>query len=208
MVQRECKGPLQTLERLILASKSPRRRDLLSGLGLKFDVIPSEEKEPPFQEGQLPQEYALHVAKLKARNIAKNYKDSWVLGADTIVVVDGDVLGKPKDREQALSMLTRLTGRMHTVYTGCWIVGPYTSGGYEEGFVVGSNVWLSNLSRDILESYVLTGEPMDKAGSYAVQGLGSFMVERIEGSYTNVVGLPLTELVGTLLKLEIVGPRK
>lgn len=208
MVQRECKGPLRTLERLILASKSPRRRDLLSGLGLKFQIVPSEEKEPPFLKGELPQEYALHVAKLKARNIAKDYRDSWIIGADTIVVVDGDVLGKPKDREQALSMLTRLTGRMHTVYTGCWIVGPYTSGGFEEGFVVGSNVWLSNLSTEILEAYVLTGEPMDKAGSYAVQGLGAFMVERIEGSFTNVVGLPLTELVETLLKLKIIGPRK
>jgi len=208
MVQRECKGPLQTLERLILASKSPRRRDLLNGLGLKFDIVPSVEKEPPFQKGQVPKDYAVNIAKLKARNTAKKYNDSWVIGADTIVVVDGDVLGKPKDQEQALSMLMRLTGRMHTVYTGCWIVGPYTSGGYEEGFVVESNVWLSNLSRDILESYVRTGEPMDKAGSYAVQGLGAFMVERIEGSFTNVVGLPLTELVATLLKLEIIGPRK
>lgn len=191
----------------MLASRSPRRKELLHGLGLEFAVVPSLSSEPEREAGEDPPAYALRVAGLKAYDVWGRASDAWVLAADTIVVVEDEVIGKPRGPEDAVETLKRITGRMHTVYTGCWLIGPKGwANAQGHGFCVESKVWLSPVSESIIRSYVLTGEPLDKAGSYAIQGKGAFMVERIEGSYTNVVGLPLNEVVGILLEKGVIGP--
>ncbi len=204
-------GPFRQDQPLILASKSPRRRNLLKSLGLEFDVLPSSIEEPGRSNGETPQDYALRLARLKAKDVRDHRsRDGWVLAADTIVVLDDEIIGKPKGPEDARKMLRALTGRMHIVHTGCCLLGSGLSGKasiIEEEFVVTSRVWLARPPDELIEAYVATGEPLDKAGSYAIQGMGAFMVDRIEGSYTNVVGLPLREVVDLLLKYSIVMPR-
>ncbi len=210
MDHKECPGPFQQAQPIILASKSPRRRDLLESLGLDIVVAPSSLKEPGRMGGEAPKEYALRLARLKATNVKEREGEvGWILAADTIVVLDDEIIGKPKGPKDAIEMLKSLAGRMHVVHTGCCLFGPGPPQGpfIEEEFVVTSKVWLSRPSDRLIEAYVATGEPLDKAGSYAIQGLGAFMVDRIEGSYTNVVGLPLREVVDLFLKHRIVTPR-
>lgn len=196
------------MSKLVLASKSPRRQELLRGLGLEFSVVPSGLIEPGREEGEPPPTYALRLARLKSEDVWKRgSNDAWVLGADTIVVLEDEIIGKPRGHEDAVAMLKKITGRMHTVFTGCWIIGPKGSQRDQGlGFTVESNVWLAPVPEPLIRSYVLTGEPLDKAGSYAIQGKGAFMVERIHGSYTNVVGLPLVEVVAVLLENGVIGP--
>jgi septum formation protein len=176
---------------LILASSSPRRRDLLSTLGLTFQVVIPEIREIPSPH-EAARDFALRVAEKKARVVGDKYPHAWVIGADTVVVLEGEILGKPRDRDDAKRMLQQLANREHVVITG------YV-GGVEE-----TRVKIDSLGEREIDWYVNTGEPLDKAGGYAIQGKGAFMVEWIEGSYTNVVGLPLCQIMRLLKDAGIV----
>ncbi len=180
--------------RLLLASASPRRADLLRAAGYEFDVVPADVDESVLpREG--PEAYVRRVSEAKAAAVASKAQGRIVLAADTVVVVDGEILGKPVDAADAARMLRLLSGRGHEVLTGVTIVG--------EGQILTntatSAVELAHLSPAEIDWYVATGEPMDKAGAYAIQGLASRFVVRIEGSYSNVVGLPVA-LVSAMLK--------
>jgi septum formation protein len=175
--------------RLVLASASPRRRELLAGLGLAFDVrVPAiDETALP---GEAPNVYVRRLAGEKARAVGR--PGDLVIAADTIVLVDGKLLGKPVDDSDARRMLRLIAGREHTVLSGV-AVGEPTKRRWES-IVEASRVRMAPLSADSIAWYVATGEPLDKAGAYAIQGLGAVFVEAVFGSYTNVVGLPLPAL--------------
>lgn len=204
-------GAYRTLSALVLGSSSPRRRELLGSLGLEFEVCPSNAPEPPPLPGEDPEAYARRMARTKTTDVAALYPDATVLGADTIVVLPGEpgsdalVLGKPVDEADALAMLARLSGRSHLVITGCCLALP----GKVEPlcFAVSTEVVMRASTREELAAYAATGEPSDKAGAYAIQGLGAFLVERVSGSYTNVVGLPVTECAAALLEHGIIDVR-
>lgn len=202
MYQQKCKGPFRLTTSMTLASASPRRLELLSSLGIDFRVVHSNVDEPPAVPGEKPEDYALNNARLKAFDVYSRYCNDVVLGADTVVVVDDTILGKPSGVEEAIDMLSLLCGRMHRVLTACHILMPEQTEKPAD-IISESRVWLSDLHKTVVEGYVETGESLDKAGSYAVQGVGAFMVERIEGSYTNVVGLPLSDIVAFLLSKNI-----
>jgi septum formation protein len=180
---------------LILASKSPRRYELLKQVGLDFEVIPSRVIED-FVQKESPQEHVIRLAKAKAIDVANVYPDRWVIAADTIVYFNGSILGKPKNREEAIGMLRCLSGQEHWVLTGFSVCHLRKKKGDREA--VQTTVRVKTLTPPEMEWYVQTGEPFDKAGGYAIQGIGSFMIESIQGSYTNVVGLPLCELMQML----------
>jgi septum formation protein len=184
--------------RLILASKSPRRHELLKQVGLDFEVFPSRVSED-FVQKVSPQEHVIRLAEAKARDVANEYPDSWVIAADTIVTIDGSILGKPRNREEAIEMLGCLSGREHWVLTGISVCHLEEGKGDQEA--VQTAVKVKTLTPPEMKWYVRTGEPYDKAGGYAIQGTGSFMIESIRGSYTNVVGLPLCELIQMLSRL-------
>ncbi len=182
-------------EALILASASPRRIELLERVGLAFRVMPSGLEEAA-QPGETPEESVLRLAAAKAEALARLHPDAWVLGADTIVVIDGRVLGKPADREEAKGMLRTLSGREHTVYTGFALLA---GGGHRTiRRAVASSVLFKPISEEEMNWYVRSDEPYDKAGGYAVQGMGAFFIQEIRGSYTNVMGLPLCEVMEAL----------
>jgi len=184
--------------RLILASKSPRRYELLKQVGLDFDVIPSSIEEDFIPE-ESPRDHVIRLADAKALEVGSRHPDSWVIAADTIVCLDSSILGKPKNREEALEMLRRLSGQRHQVLTGFSVRQLGKGVGDQEA--VETAVKVKVLTPTEMEWYVQTGEPFDKAGGYAIQGIGSFMIESIRGSYTNVVGLPLCELMEMLVRL-------
>jgi len=175
---------------LILASASPRRRDLLDQLGVQYRCEPADIDESVVS-GENPTDYVERMAKTKAQVVARSYScaNTLVLAADTSVVIDDDILGKPRDHFDGLAMLARLSGRTHTVMTAIciWSV--------DEVHVerVNTQVTFAALDRATCEAYLATDEPWDKAGGYGIQGLGGALVSRIEGSYSNVVGLPLCE---------------
>ena len=185
--------------RLILASESPRRQELLRRIGLDFDIIPSRIEEE-FIAGESSVDHVLRLAQAKALEIGNRYPDRWVIAADTIVHIDDTVLGKPKDREEVLEMLRRLSGREHWVVTGFSVLHLGKNKGDKQA--VRTAVKMMELKPALMDWYVGTGEPFDKAGGYAIQGIGGFMIESIRGSYTNVVGLPLCELIRMLCRLE------
>jgi septum formation protein len=185
--------------RLVLASSSPRRYELLKQMGLDFDVIPSRIEEGGLLPGESPREHVLRLSEAKARDVTMQYPDAWVIGADTIVFVDGTVLGKPKSREEAMEMLRQLSGKEHTVLTGFSV--SHIGRGKKDREAVQTSVKVKPLTEDEMKWYIGTDEPFDKAGAYAIQGIGSFMVESIRGSYTNVVGLPVCEFIQMLNRL-------
>ena len=187
--------------RLILASKSPRRYELLKQVGIDFDVIPSGIEED-YIKGESPRKHVLRLAEAKALDVGNQYPGRWVIAADTIVYVDHSVLGKPKDREEAKKMLRRLSGREHRVLTGFSVHNLEEGKGDRE--TVQTAVKVKRLTQPEMDWYMKTGEPFDKAGGYAIQGIGSFMIESIKGSYTNVVGLPICELIQMLSRLEAI----
>ncbi|MDI3480496.1 MAG: nucleoside triphosphate pyrophosphatase [Tepidanaerobacteraceae bacterium] len=187
-------------KKLILASASPRRRFLLSQLGIDFTVEPSTEEENIDTSTQ-PHILAADLAESKAMNVAMRHKDSLVLGADTIVAIDGRILGKPKDSKQAAEMLSLLSGRWHYVYTGLALID--TESGKQIKDYEESRVRFKNLTSREIKNYINTGEPFDKAGAYGIQGKGSLFIEKIEGCYYNIVGLPLFKLNTMLLKFGI-----
>ncbi|MEF2231964.1 MAG: Maf family protein [Pseudodesulfovibrio sp.] len=197
-------GPFTAASPLVLASGSPRRRELLSDLGLEFHVEPSPLPEPAPLPGEAASDYARRMAELKTRDVAARFPDSTVLGADTIVVLDGAIMGKPKDANDALAMLSRLSGRTHQVVTGFTVILP---DGATVSQSVSTDVDMRVSGEAELKSYVATGEPMDKAGAYAIQGVGTFLVTAIRGSYTNVVGLPVARVLEILLDRNVVIPR-
>ena len=188
--------------RVILASKSPRRRDLLQQAGLTFSVKISdfEESSVPISRPDL---YVRTLAESKAFDISEKHPESWVIGADTIVVIDGLILGKPVSETDARSMLEQLSGKTHQVFTGYCICCKARARIFSE--TVTTDVLFKTLSHAEIEWYIQTGEPFDKAGAYAIQGLGTFLVKRIKGSYTNVVGLPVCEVMDFLIKEGIIG---
>lgn len=186
---------------LILASESPRRRYLLKQAGVEFAVIPSSFDESTLFDAN-PEVFVRILAEAKARVVSEQYSRSWVIGADTIVVVDDTILGKPASKAEARCMLTTLSGRVHRVLTGFSLCRLAENRSYAE--VVSTDVRFKVLTPDEIEWYVHTSEPFDKAGAYAAQGLGAFMIKHIYGSYSNVVGLPVCEVVECLVREGIV----
>jgi septum formation protein len=184
--------------RLILASKSPRRYELLKQVGLDFEVVPSRVIED-FVGTETPQDHVIRLAETKVQDVAYRYPDRWVIAADTIVYIDGSILGKPKNQEEAKGMLDRLNGQEHWVMTGFSVC--HLEKGKSDKEAVQTSVKVKALTSAEMDWYVRTGEPFDKAGGYAIQGIGSFMIESIRGSYSNVVGLPLCELLQMLNRL-------
>ena len=197
--------PLKTVTRLILASASPRRKALLEDLGLGFEIMEARVDEIPVP-GELPRDFVLRAACDKAAEISRVNTASWVLGADTIVVHADRILGKPRDRREALDVLLTLSGRKHMVHTGFCLKSEREQMSISR--VVTTEVYFSEFSEDIAAAYVATGEPLDKAGAYGIQGMGGFLVERINGSYSNVVGLPLMEVIEELIRYKVVEPRQ
>ncbi len=177
------------MESIILASASPRRREILTLLDIPFTVEAAAEETAPF--GLPPAEYALALAESKAKAVFAKHPDSVVLGADTVVVRDDRVLGKPRDREDAIDMLLSLSDRTHTVITGVYVCTPNGM----QGFADTARVHFYPITRTQAEAYVDTNEPMDKAGGYAIQGRGARFVKGIEGDFYTVMGLPAGRLL-------------
>ena len=182
---------------LILASSSPRRKSLLEQISIPFRSITSDVTEDCRIDD--PEPASIFLAKKKAVKGSAVSGESWVLGADTMVAVDGRILGKPKNEEDARQMLSLLSGKEHRVITGFCIINPESEVVHSEA--ISTLVRIKKLNRDEIENYIDTGEPFGKAGSYAIQGIGSFMVETISGSYTNVVGLPVCALIKALISV-------
>lgn len=181
---------------LILASASPRRKELLSLIDEDLRVITSDVDETPPPDSS-PRGTVEELALRKARKVAESYRQDVVIGADTIVVVGGDILGKPENEEQAAKMLKRLSGRQHSVYTGVAIMSPKGSQVFSEK----TYVHFIPLTDEMIKEYIATGEPLDKAGAYGIQGRGALFVSKIEGDFANVVGLPICRLSLALRKL-------
>lgn len=179
---------------VILASSSPRRRELLEMLGVRgFRVIPAEVDETI--PDAAPDISVQHIAQLKARKVAEGCAtDDLIIAADTLVYLDGEALGKPESAQEAQNMLRRLSGTVHTVYTGVALI----KNGCESSFAERTDVFFREMSDEEIDSYIKTGEPMDKAGAYGAQGKGAMFIRRIEGDFFNVMGLPVCRLVTEL----------
>lgn len=187
------------MNKIILASNSPRRRELLENMGLKFDIVPDNTPEPMDMELS-PYEMVMFLAKFKGDNVLKNIKseNSIIISADTVVAVDGEILGKPKDEDDAQRMLSMLGGRAHNVFTGVYIIEKST--GKSVNFYEKTEVYFKSLDINQIKDYINTGEPFDKAGAYGIQNKGSLLVEKICGDYFNVVGLPVCRLGKELIE--------
>jgi septum formation protein len=188
-------------ERFILASASPRRVELLKLMGLDFEVMPANINEA-ILPGETPRKHVLRLSEEKARFVAPRHPDAWVLGADTIVVVAEEVLGKPGSVAEAKEMLEKLSGRAHEVFTGFCIIRQDQGVRIQE--VVRSAVIFRKIAADEMAWYTGLEEPYDKAGAYAVQGMGAFFIREIRGSWTNVMGLPLCEVVDALRRVRAI----
>ena len=183
------------MKRIILASSSPRRKALLEQIGLKFEVDSSvyEDAGLPVEE---PHRLSRQLSLQKAKSVAGAHPDAIIIAADTFGVADGRIIGKPHSEGEARTMLASLSGKSHTVITGFTVLDTLT--GKSVSRSVETTVFMKRLTASEIESYVKTGEPLDKAGSYAIQGLGAVLVERIEGDYFNVMGLPLSAVAEVL----------
>lgn len=186
--------------KVVLASASPRRRELLAQVGITLRTVPAAVDETVLA-GESTERHVVRLSEAKALAIAarREVPGRWFIGSDTVVVRDATILGKPVDAADAAAMLLSLAGRAHQVVTG-FAVHDRATGGMLSGAVV-TRVWIKPLTAREIAGYLATGEPFDKAGAYAIQGHGSFMVPRIEGSYSNVVGLPLCEVLAALEQL-------
>jgi len=185
---------------IVLASASPRRSELLEQVGIRFHVIPSNVDETLLAD-ETAEDHVIRLSRNKALDVAgrQDVNGRWFIGSDTVVVRDNLVLGKPIDAAEARQMLASLSGRSHRVISG-YAVHKRDNGQTISGAVV-TKVFFKKLTPREIEGYIATGEPFDKAGAYAIQGIGSFMIPGIEGSYTNVVGLPLCEVIAALEEL-------
>lgn len=178
------------MEKLVLASQSPRRQALLTQMGLtnfEVDFIPIDETIKP---GELPENYVLRMAREKAKAVARIHPDYTVIAADTAVVLDGQIFGKPENKDMAAEMLSALSGRWHEVMTGLTVI----SGNREQTVLEKVRILFRELTPSEIAAYIATGEPMDKAGAYGIQGRGAVLVRRIEGDYYAVMGLPVCSL--------------
>lgn len=184
------------MQNLILASSSPRRKELLENLRLTF-TISSSEVDESFDPKLSPEDVVMELAERKAQAVFKENPDSFVIGSDTIVVVDEQILGKPVDEYDAIGMLTKLSGRQHDVYTGVAILSPDRATRFYEK----TEVWFWELTDEEINVYVKSGEPLDKAGAYGIQQLGSMLVKKINGDYFAVVGLPVARTYRELTRL-------
>lgn len=187
------------MKKFILASASPRRKELLEVMGIDFDTVVSEADEDSVPRDVPPKLYVQELALLKAAASAKavlKSKKSFIISADTVVTLDGEILGKPSDEQDALRMLSSLSGRTHEVYTG-YAVMRMSDGKTVCGSVC-TEVRFKEIDNDAIDAYIASGEPMDKAGAYGIQGRGSVLIDSISGDYFNVVGLPLSALYDTL----------
>ena len=185
---------------IVLASASPRRSELLGQVGVRCQVIPSNTDEVLLAK-ETAEAHVVRLSRGKALEVARRHAVAgrWFIGSDTIVVLDGTILGKPVDAAAARGMLKSLSGRSHRVISGYAVHDRV--GGRTISAAVVTKVFFKELTSREIEGYIATGEPFDKAGAYAIQGIGSFMIPRIEGSYTNVVGLPLCEVIAALEEL-------
>lgn len=186
--------------KIVLASNSPRRLMLLRQIGIEPVVVPSHVPEYS-KEGESPEDTALRLATEKAREVARQFKEGFVIGADTVVVIDGEQLGKPKDINDARRMLRLLSGRSHVVVTGLAVINSKSS--EQKLTLVKTKVTFKPLSEEDIDAYISTGDPMDKAGAYGIQGRAAAFIEGIEGCYSNVVGLPLSEMMDILKALGV-----
>ncbi|HSQ89227.1 Maf family protein [Romboutsia sp.] len=182
---------------IILASASPRRKEILENTNVKFDVVKSEIDEVILDQ-ELPSQVVMRLAFEKCMDIAGRYEDDLVIGADTIVVLDGIILGKPKDKDDATSMIKKLSGKTHQVITGISLINLNANKKIID-YVV-SNVKFKDLSEEDIKDYIQTNESLDKAGGYGIQGYGALLVEEIQGDYFNIVGLPISRLSDLLKK--------
>jgi septum formation protein len=180
---------------IILASESPRRKELLALTGLKFRVVTSDYEED-MSRSMSPHKLARFLSYEKAQAVAACHKNAVIIAADTFILINGKLLGKPHTHKEARKMLKLLNGRSHSVITGYTIID--TAENISLSRSVGTKVWLRNLTDREIDAYVESGEPLDKAGAYAIQGLGSVLVKKIEGDYFNVIGLPLSSLAKDL----------
>lgn len=188
---------------VILASASPRRRELLAFLGLPFEVIPSEYEEESPAAHPHPEEFAVHLASGKAMDVAGKYPEALVIGADTVVTLDGRLYGKPVDDADAGRILTELSGRTHQVITGVTVTFKRDGERWLHSLAAVTDVTFRPLAPPEIEAYVATGEGRDKAGAYGIQQLGSLLIEGVTGDYPNVVGLPLAPLALLLRSLGV-----
>ena len=181
------------MKQIILASASPRRRELLAQIGLDFTVLPASGEEKLTK--QIPSEIVEELSSQKAEAVAEQIPDAIIIGADTVVCQDGEIMGKPKDEADALRMLRQLQGEMHSVFTGVTLIvkenGSVIS---KQTFSQETRVYLYAMTDEEIQDYIATGEPMDKAGAYGVQSRGALFVERIDGDFFNVMGLPVEQL--------------
>lgn len=190
----------QTDKQFILASQSPRRKELFSTLNVPFTIHTSDVEETSVHANS-PKEYVKAVALLKTRNVATKYPEKVVIGADTIVVYRDQLLHKPQSEEQAKRHLQMLSDDVHSVMTAVAIISP---NGEEHVFVEETKVYFRLIPEALMNAYIASGDPFDKAGGYGIQTDGALFVQKIEGDYNNVVGLPLSTLVATLLKLKYI----
>jgi len=188
------------MKKIILASQSPRRRDLLKQIGLKFEIDPSNYEEDMSLKME-PNKLAEFLSLGKAKDVAQRHKDSIIISADTIVAIDGEVFGKPKTPERAKYMLQKFSGKAHSVITGFTIIDTETNKQVSKS--VETRVYFKNLSEKEINTYIATGEPLDKGGGYAIQGLAALFVEKIEGDYFNIVGLPILSLTTELKNFDV-----
>ena len=185
----------QRARKIVLASSSPRRRELLRLTGLRFLIDHSDFEEVLTQHVQ-PERLARRLSYGKASAVASRHGDALIIAADTFITLRGAVLGKPHTPEEARRMLMLLNGRSHVVTTGVTVLDTRTS--RKSSFAVSTKVFFKKMSEQDIDGYIATGEPLDKAGAYAIQGLGAFLVRKIEGDYFNVIGLPLSALADAL----------
>ena len=188
------------MKTIVLASASPRRKALLKQIGLKFKVDIGVQ-EDVLTAGTEPHQLARHISLRKTLSVAGNYQDAIIIAADTFGIIDGQILGKPHSENEARAMLQTISGRCHAVITGFTIMDTDTTKTLSSS--VETMVFIKHLTQIEIETYVKSGEPLDKAGAYAIQGLGAVIVERIEGDYSNVMGLPLCALTTALKEFGI-----
>ena len=193
-----------TLKPLLLASASPRRQKFLTDLGIEFTALPADIDETP-ASNECPDAYAMRMAQSKALFISRTHPDHYIIGSDTIISLDNNILGKPTDSIQAFHYLKQMQGRAHKVITGLALICKQQNTSITLSET--TEVTFDHFPDDLLKAYINTGEPMDKAGAYALQGVGSFLVKTINGSSTNVIGLPLNTCISILLQENIISPQ-
>jgi septum formation protein len=189
------------MKKIILASASPRRKALLEQIGLEFTVDASA-KEDDNLAGQTPHQLVKEISRKKAESVAGKYPDAVIIAADTLGVIDGRIIGKPHSESEARAMLASLSGKTHSVITGFTVMDTLTRKTVAKS--VETTVHMKRITKPEIEAYVKTGEPLDKAGAYAIQGLGAVLVEKIEGDYFNVMGLPLCALAEVLKEFGVI----